>query len=225
MELNEGTLQVLKNFSGINQNLLIRSGNTIKTISEARNVLATAIVDQEFPNDFGIYDLNEFISVLSLVDTPRLKFEDEYVNIGDSTGRSKVKYFFSSEETLTTPQKDINMPEADVAFALDNDTLNKLKRAASALGHSEVSISGKDGVLSLSVVDSLNSTSNTFSIDVDGEFKPDAVFNFVLNIGNLKILPGDYEVQISSKLITQFKHKELNVRYWIALEKSSTFGV
>tara|TARA_B100001287_G_scaffold276462_1_gene287377 strand:- start:7022 stop:7699 length:678 start_codon:yes stop_codon:yes gene_type:complete len=225
MELNEGTLQVLKNFSGINQNLLIRSGNTIKTISEARNVLATAIVDQEFPNDFGIYDLNEFISVLSLVDTPRLKFEDEYVNIGDSTGRSKVKYFFSSEETLTTPQKDINMPEADVAFALDNDTLNKLKRAASALGHSEVSISGKDGVLSLSVVDSQNSTSNTFSIDVDGEFKPDAVFNFVLNIGNLKILPGDYEVQISSKLITQFKHKELNVRYWIALEKSSTFGV
>lgn len=225
MELNEGTLQVLKNFSGINQNLLIRSGNTIKTISEARNVLATAIVDQEFPNDFGIYDLNEFISVLSLVDTPRLKFEDEYVNIGDSTGRSKVKYFFSSEETLTTPQKDINMPEADVAFALDNDTLNKLKRAASALGHSEVSISGKDGVLSLSVVDSQNSTSNTFSIDVDGVFKPDAVFNFVLNIGNLKILPGDYEVQISSKLITQFKHKELNVRYWIALEKSSTFGV
>ena len=176
-------------------------------------------------NDFGIYDLNEFISVLSLVDTPRLKFEDEYVNIGDSTGRSKVKYFFSSEETLTTPQKDINMPDADVAFALDNDTLNKLKRAASALGHSEVSISGKDGVLSLSVVDSQNSTSNTFSIDVDGEFKPDAVFNFVLNIGNLKILPGDYEVQISSKLITQFKHKELNVRYWIALEKSSTFGV
>ncbi len=225
MELNEGTLQVLKNFSGINQNLIIRSGNTIKTISEARNVLATAIVDQEFPNDFGIYDLNEFISVLSLVDTPRLKFEDEYVNIGDSTGRSKVKYFFSSEETLTTPQKDINMPEADLAFVLDNDTLNKLKRAASALGHSEVSISGKDGVLSLSVVDSQNSTSNTFSIDVDGEFKPDAVFNFVLNIGNLKILPGDYEVQISSKLITQFKHKELNVRYWIALEKSSTFGV
>ncbi len=225
MELNESTLQVLKNFSGINQNLLIRSGNTIKTISEARNVLATAVVDQEFPNDFGVYDLNEFISVLSLVDTPRLKFEDEHVVIGDSSGRSKVKYFFSSEETLTTPQKDINMPDADVAFALDNDTLNKLKRAASALGHSEVSISGKDGVLSLSVVDTQNSTSNTFSIDVDGEFKPDVVFNFVLNIGNLKILPGDYEVQISSKLITQFKHKELNVRYWIALEKSSTFGV
>lgn len=225
MELNDGTLQVLKNFSGINQNLLIRSGNTIKTISEARNVLATAVVDETFPQDFGIYDLNEFIGVLSLVDAPRLKFEDENVIIGDSTGRSKVKYFFSAEETLTTPQKDINMPEADVSFVLTNDTLNKLKRAASTLGHNEVSITGKDGVLSLSVVDSQNSTSNAFSIDIDGEFKPDAVFNFIMNIGNLKILSGDYEVQISSKLITQFKNKEVNVTYWIALEKSSTFGV
>jgi hypothetical protein len=225
MELSENTLQVLKNFSGINQNILIRSGNTIKTISEARNVLSTAIVDESFPQDFGVYDLNEFIGVLGLVDTPRLKFEDEYVIIGDSTGRSKVKYFFSSEETLTSPQKDITMPEADVKFVLTNDTFNKLKRAASTLGHPEVSITGKDGVLSLSVVDSQNSTSNAFSIDVDGEFKSDAVFNFIISISNLKMLPGDYEVQISSKLITQFKNTEVNVTYWIALEKSSTFGV
>ena len=225
MELSDRTLNVLKNFSGINQNLIIRSGNTIRTISEARNVLGTAIVDEQFPQDFGIYDLNEFIGVLGLVDTPRLKFRDEYVTVGDSVGRSKVKYFFSAEDTLTTSKKDITMPDPDVSFVLTNDTLNKLKRAASTLGHSEVSITGKDGVLSLSVVDSQNLTSNTFSIDVDGEFKPDVNFNFIISIGNLKILPGDYEVQISSKLITQFKNKEVNVTYWIALEKSSTFGV
>lgn len=222
MELSENTLQVLKNFSTINQNLMIREGNTIKTISEARNVLSTAKVDVEFPRNFGIYDLNEFIGVLGLVDTPRLKFEDEYVTVGDSTGRSKVKYFFSPEETLTTPQKDISMPESEVKFILDNDTLNKLKRAASALGHAEVSISGKDGVLSLSVVDSQNSTSNAFSIDIDGDFG-DATFNFVLSISNLKILPGDYEVNISSKLISNFSHKELDVQYWIALEKTSNY--
>lgn len=225
MELSDRTLNVLKNFSGINQNLIIRSGNTIRTISEARNVLGTAIVDEQFPQDFGIYDLNEFIGVLGLVDTPRLKFKDEYVTVGDSVGRSKVKYFFSAEDTLTTSKKDITMPDPDVSFVLTNDMLNKLKRAASTLGHNEVSITGKDGVLSLSVVDSQNSTSNTFSIDVDGEFKPDVNFNFIISIGNLKILPGDYEVQISSKLITQFKNKEVNVTYWIALEKSSTFGV
>lgn len=225
MELNDGTLQVLKNFSGINQNILIRSGNTLKTISEARNVVSRAQISEEFPKDFGIYDLNEFIGVLSLVDTPRLKFEDEYVTIGDSTGRSKVKYFFSAEETLTTPQKDITMPSAEVKFVLTNDTLNKLKRAASTLGHNEVTISGKDGVLSLSVVESQNSTSNSYSIDVDGEFDQDTPFNFVLSINNLKILPGDYDVEISSKLISQFSHKEMNVQYWIALEKTSTYGV
>lgn len=222
MELSENTLQVLKNFSTINQNVMIRGGNTVKTISEARNVLATAVVDVDFPQDFGIYDLNEFIGVLGLVDTPRLKFDTEYVTVSDSTGRSKVKYFFSPEETLTTPQKDINMPDADVKFTLDNDTLNKLKRAASALGHNEVTISGNNGVLSLSVVESQNSTSNAFSIDIDGDFG-NATFNFILNISNLKILPGDYDVGISSKLISNFVHKEHNVSYWIALEKTSTF--
>ena len=225
MELSDRSLQVLKNFSGINPNIIIRSGNTIRTMGEARNILATASVDESFPKDFGIYDLNEFIGVLSLVDQPRLRFEDEYVLIGDSTGRSKVRYFFSSEETLTAPSKDIEMPSPEVSFVLTNDTLNKLKRAASTLGHDQVSITGKDGVLSLSVVDSENSTSNTYSIDIDGEFKPDAQFNVIMNISNLKILPGDYEVQLSSKKISQFKNKEVNVTYWIAIHSSSTFGV
>ena len=104
------------------------------------------------------------------------------------------------------------------------NTLNKLKKAASTLGHTEVSIQAKDGVLSLSVIENQTATSNAFSIDIDGEFKQDAVFNFIISISNLKILPGDYEVEISSKLITQFKNKELPLRYWIALEKTSTYG-
>jgi len=225
MELNENTLSVLKNFSSINPNIIIREGTTIKTISEARNVFAHASVTEDFPKAFGVYDLNEFIGVLSLVDSPQLKFEDSYVIVSDSTGRSKVKYFYSAEETLTTPTKDVTMPVVDVSFELTNETLNKLKRAASTLGHEEVSIRGVDGVLELSIVDSKNSTSNVFSIDVDGEFPSDVTFNFIMNIANLKILPGDYAVGISSKLISEFSHKEMNVKYWIALEKSSTFGV
>ena len=224
MELSENTLNVLRNFSGINQNMLIKTGTNIKTISEARNVVATADVTEEFPKDFGIYDLNEFIGVMGLVDAPSLKFEDDFVIVSDSSGRSKVKYFYAAEETLTAPTKDVTMPEADVKFTLDNSTLNKLKKAASTLGHSEVSIRAKDGILSLSVVENQNATSNAFSIDIDGEFKQDAVFNFIISISNLKILPGDYEVEISSKLITQFKNKEIPLKYWIALEKSSTYG-
>lgn len=224
MELSENTLNILRNFSGINQNILIEEGNKIKTISEAKNVLATAAVAEEFPQRFGVYDLNEFINALGLVDKPNLSFGDESVTISDSSGRSKVKYFYSAEETLTTPQKGINMPDADVTFTLDNHTLNRLKKAASAFGHDEVSISGNDGILSLSVVDTENMTSNVFSIDVDGEYDPNIVFNFILSIGNLKILPGDYEVQISRKLVSQFHNKDLNTKYWIALEKTSSFG-
>lgn len=224
MELSENTLQILRNFAGINQNLLIKSGSNIKTISEARNVVATADVTENFEKDFGIYDLSEFIGVMGLVDTPTLKFEDDFVTVSDSSGRSKVKYFYAAEETLTSPAKDVTMPDGDVKFTLDNETLNKLKKAASTLGHSEVSIKANNGVLSLSIVESQNVTSNAFSIDIDGDFKQDAVFNFIISISNLKILPGDYDVEISSKLITQFKHKELPLKYWIALEKTSTYG-
>ena len=224
MELSEDTLGVLKNFSTINQNIIIKEGNDIKTISEARNVVAQAIIEEKFSNEFGIYDLNEFINVLGLVDTPRLKFSEDYVTIGDSTGRTKVKYYFSSQDTLTSPQKPVIMPDVEVKFVLTNDTLSKLKRAASTLGHTELSISNKNGTLCLSVVDSQNTTSNTFSMDVDGKFEQDVPFNFVLNIPNLKIISGDYDVSISSKLISQFKHKEKSILYWIALEKTSTYG-
>ncbi len=225
MELTENTLSILKNFSGINQNILFKQGTVLKTISEARNVLASANVVEEFPKDFGIYDLNEFIGVLGLVDTPNLKFEDDNMIVSDSTGRTKIKYFYSSEDTLTTPSKDITMPAPDVKFKLSVDVLNKLKRAASTLGHNEVSITGSDGILNLSVIDTSNKTSNTFSIDVDGEFNKDINFNFILNINNLKIVSDDYDVEISSKLISQFTNSDATVRYWIALEKSSTFGV
>ena len=224
MELSENTLSVMKNFSGINQNMLIKQGNTIRTITEARNVLATAVVDADFPQDFGIYDLNEFIGSLSLVDSPNLDFNESFVTIGDSTGRSKIKYFFSPEETLTTPSKDINMPAGEVKFVLDNETLSKIRRAASTLGHDEVLVSNNNGTLTLSVVDSQNSTSNSYAIDISGEFDANTNFNFILNITNLKIISGDYDVEISSKLISCFSNKELNLKYWIALEKTSSYG-
>ena len=134
----------------------------------------------------------------------------------------KVKYFYSSKESLPYPNKDIVMPEPDVSFVLEDSTFNKIKNAASALGHSEMSIGGNKDVLTLSVADNQNVTSNKFSIDVDGTSKSDN-FNFVINIPNMKILPGDYEVSISSKLISNFKHKEYDLQYWIALEKTSTY--
>lgn len=225
MELSENTLSVLRNYSAINQNLLIKEGSTVRTISEARNVLSRATVAESFPRDFGIYDLNEFIGVLGLVDKPNLTFKDEYVLINDASGRSQIKYFYSSEDILTTPQKDITMPTADVVFTLDATTLDRVKRAATALGHSEVSITNNEGCVRIGVIDSKNATSNGFYIDVDADFNETATFNFIIDISNIKIVPGDYEVHISSKLISQFINKSTEVNYWIALEKTSTFGV
>lgn len=224
MELSDSTLQVLKNYATINPNLVVTEGSVVKTISVARNVLSTAHLTEEFPTSFGIYDLTEFLNVLSLVDSPRLKFEKDYVTVGDSTGRSSVKYFYSDPEMLTSPGKDINMPEPEVKFVLDTDTLGKVKRAAAALGHDEVAISPTTGAIRLSVIDSKDATSNAFSIDVEGTYPEGVDFNFVMNVGNIKVVNEDFEVGISSKLISQFASKQSPIEYFIALEKSSTYG-
>lgn len=224
MELTDTTVNILKNYATINPNIVISEGNQLKTISVARNVLSSTEVGETFPQTFGIYDLNEFLSVLSLVDQPRLKFEREYVIVGDSTGRSSVKYFFSDPEMLTSPGKDINMPNAEVKFTLDTDTLSKVKRAASALGHDEISIRPTTGAVRLSVVDTKDATSNSYYIDVEGNYPEGVDFNFVLNVSNLKILNEDFEVEISSKLISHFTSKQSPIEYYIALEKTSTYG-
>jgi hypothetical protein len=228
MKLNETTIQVLKNFATINSNIVIDQGLVIKTVSEGRNILAQATLDfneqSGFPSKFGIYDLNEFLSVISLVDSPELSFEETHVNIGDASGRSKIRYFFTDIDHLTTSNKNIVMPHAEVTFNLGNDTLNKIKRAASALGHSELSIKANNGCIGLTVFEEGNATSNTFAIDVDGKYELNK-FNFIISISNLKLLPGDYEVSISSKNISHFKNLTSNVEYWIALDnKSSTYG-
>ena len=135
-----------------------------------------------------------------------------------------MKYFFSDPEMLTSPGKNINMPEAEVKFSLDTNTLGKVKRAAAALGHDEISISPVTGAVRLSVIDSKDATSNAFSIDVEGEYPDGVDFNFIMNVGNLKVVNEDFEVSISSKLISQFKSKQSAIEYFIALEKSSTYG-
>ena len=223
MELNEKTLEILRNFATINQNILVKQGKTLRTISEARNVLAKAEIEEEFPLDFGVYNLNEFIGALSLVDKPNLSFKENYVEIGDSSGRSKIKYFFASQDTLTYSEKDITMPDAEVKFSLDESTIKRLINAASTLGHKELIITGNNNLINLSVSDSQNSTANSYTIDVDGTYESE-MFKFILDIENLKILNGSYDVNISSKLISNLINKDTNIQYWIALEKTSNYG-
>ena len=224
MELSDRTLSVLKNFANINSNIVFREGNELKTISVAKNILAKATLDEAVPQEFGIYDLNEFLNVLSLVENPTLRFEDNYVVVSDSTGLRGNRYFFSDIDMLSAPSKDVVMPEPEVKFTLDTDTLSRIKRAASVLGHDTITITPDGGSVKLTVVDNDDATSNSFFSLVEGEFQEGVDFKFVLNVNNLKIVNEDFEVGISSKLISNFQSKQSAIEYFIALEKSSTYG-
>lgn len=223
MQLSDETLGVLKNFASINPNLVVRPGSTIKTISEAKNIVGEATISEAFPSEFGVYDLNEFLSVMGLVDDPNLDFSDQG-SVIVSEGRSKIRYRFSEIDILTAPSKDVNMPIADVELTIDSDTLSKVKRAANVMGHTDIALTGEAGKIDISVVDTRDTSANTFSITLDENNECKANFKFIMNIANIKILPGNYEVAISSKLITNWRNKDLSVQYWIALEKNSTFG-
>lgn len=223
MQLNEQTLAVLKNFATIQPNVILAEGNVVKTIAEAKNVMSVATLDQTFDKTVGIYNLDEFLSVLSLVDSPDLNFHDDFVTVQSTSGRSQVKYFYSDTSILTSPAKDIPMPEAEVEFVLDEGTLGKIRRAAGALGHEKMTITATEGGIMLTVVDNTDSTSNAFEIVVPGTCQSDD-FTFVMNIANLKLIAGDYDVKVSSKLISQFVNKSTDIEYFIALEKSSTYG-
>lgn len=220
MNLSSETLSVLKNFSAINSNIVIRPGQTLKTMSEAKNIMASATVAETFPNEFGIYDLNEFLSVVGMFDNPTLDFDTDMKFVSIVDGKRSVKYFFSDTSILTSPSKDITMPPCELVFNLSADDLSALRKAASALGVSDVVVSNKTAT----VTDIKDSTSNSFSIDLDVSKDPGEPYNFVFNINNFKLLSGDYEVAVSSKLISHFKNTGTEVEYYIALEKSSTFG-
>lgn len=221
--ISEQTLNVLKNYASINPNIVIKEGNVIKTISEAKNVLSKCELDVSFPKEFGIFDLNEFISALNLVDKPELKFSDDYVTISDSVGRTRIKYYYSDPDVLTSPSKDIRVEDTDVEFTLDKETLSRIRRAAGVLGHEYLNVTCINNVLCLTVTDSTDVTSNAYSVDVDGTAKIQN-FNFVFKITNLKMLEGDYRVSISSKLISHFVNINNKIEYWVALEKTSTYG-
>ena len=220
MKLSESTLSLLKNFSTINQSILFKQGSRLRTISVMKNILAEATINEEFPKDFGIYDLNQYLNGLALHNNPELNFEaDNYVVIKE--GRSRSKYFFADPSVIITPpDKSIELPSEDVTFDLSTDQLDKLLKAAAIYQLPDLSVVGGDGVVKVLVRDKKNDTSNDFSIVV-GE--NDSTFSFNYKVENIKILPGTYTVVVSQKLLSRFTNKNQDLIYYIALEPDSTF--
>ena len=221
MTLCDNTLMVLKNFAGINNSILVKKGSKLRTMSVAKNILAEADINEDFPREFGIYDLNQFLNGLSLHQDPNLDFsEDTYLTIRE--GKRRVKYFFADPQVIVSPpDKEINLPTQDVCFQIESITLDKLLKAAAVYQLPDLSAVGKDGVIKLVVRDKKNDTSNEFAIVV-GETDKDFSFNF--KVENIRIIPGSYNVVISSKLLSKFTNENLSLVYYIALEPDSVFN-
>ena len=223
MKLNQHTIETLKNFAGINTNILIKEGDELSTISTMRNIFARAKVSDSFTNQFGIYDLNEFLSAVSGFSKPELILKDKYLTISSEGSRSKVKYYYSDPSVIVSPQKEVNMPEADVTFSLTESNYKELLKMAAILKSPDLALIGtKGGDIILKVCDKKNDTSNSFDIVVGQGATADYTFYF--KVENMKMISGDYDVAVSSKSISHFKNKKLPIEYWIALEPDSTIS-
>ena len=221
MKLSDNTLSLLKNFSTINQSILFKQGNKLRTISVMKNILAEATINEALPKAFGIYDLSQFLNGLGLHHSPELGFtNDGHVMIRE--GKMRSKYFFADPNVIITPpDKPIELPSEDVTFELSTDQLDKLLKAAGIYQLPDLSVVGGEGVVKVLVRDKKNDTSNSFSIVV-GETESEFSFNF--KVENIKILPGTYDVVVSQKLLSRFTAKNYDLTYYIALEPDSTLG-
>ena len=225
MKLSNGTVTVLKNFSTINQNLVIKPGNKISTMSAMKNIVAKALVEEEFSKEFAIYDLNEFLAALSLFDNPDLDFQDDFVVISDG---AHLKYWYSDPSVVTTPMKDVTMPESEVSFTLESNMISDVQKAAAVIGAPDMVLEAMStGIAVLKVTDKKNTTANDYAvkIDVNNEDGKDVPYKFWFKVENLKLLPGTYNVAVSSKNISHFVNSKVDVDYFIALEPESKYDV
>ena len=219
MKLSENTVNVLRNFATINQGLVFKSGNTLRTVSKQQNVLAKATVTESFDNNFAIYDLNRFLAVLSSMNDPDLTVGTGNVKI--ASGTSKTTYGLSDETmVVSAPDNDISVQNAEVKFTLTKDNLAQVLKLSGVLGLPNIAVRGNRKKISIAAVDVKNQDSDVFSVDVGDT---DAEFQFIFVTENFKMIAGDYDVQISSKGVAHFKSKKDPLEYWIATEVGSKY--
>ena len=225
MKISKETLDVLKNFASINSNILVKPGNVIKTLSNYKNVLAQATVEEDFPTEFGIYDLHKMLGVISLFEDPSLEFHEKYVVISGDNG-STVKYFYSEPKLLTTVTKDLKMPPSVVRCEILENDFKEIQKAASVLQLPDIKIetpqSNIDDIV-LTVFDRKDPSTNEYSFKIGQQEATEAEFGFFFKVENLKMLTGDYEVEICENSVAKFSNKNRDLSYWIAMEPDSYY--
>lgn len=215
MKVSNEMCDVLKSFSGINQSIWVDEGNVLRTISPAKTILAKATVEEGFNSPFGIYDLNQFLGCLSLVDNAEIDLKDTYMRIHND--RNKIKYGYVEKDIITTPPaKEMKLPSEDVSFILTNDVMQKVMQSCNVMQFPNVVVEVKDNQLSLVACDVKNPGGNRFEAFVcehEGEY------SFTYRSDNLKVMPFDYNVNISDKGISKWSSRPEKVEYFIALER------
>tara|TARA_B100001057_G_C22837027_1_gene945563 strand:- start:2 stop:667 length:666 start_codon:yes stop_codon:yes gene_type:complete len=221
MNISGDTVNVLKNFSNINQNILVKPGNTIQTISTAKNILAEAEITEKFESEFAIYDLPEFLRSVDLFDKSELNFNGgQNLTIKDTNSKQSIKYFFADKSVIVAPTKSITMPDKHVSFTFKKEQMNKLMKAATTLNLPDIAVKGNGKTIAMVATDKKNNTSNEYSIEV-GE--SDKSFTAYFRTENFKMIEDDYDVAVSVKNISHFINRNKPVQYWIALEPDSSF--
>jgi len=224
MKLSNETVAILKNFGAINQGILFKPGKTLKTVSSHKNILAEVSIKEDIPAEFGIYDLNNFLSVISLhKDDPSFEFDEKQVTIVGNKGRSKIKYRFTpSNMIVTPPEKQLTMPDAEIKFDLTAEDFDWVMRAASVLSSPQVAIESDGKKVSIVTLDLQNDSAHTDALEIsEGNGNK---FKMVFKTENItKIMPGSYDVFISSKGISHFKNKTVPLQYWVTTEAGSEF--
>ena len=201
MNISPETLDILRNFSTINSGLTVKEGNELKTVSAMKNIFAKAIVTEDFDKEHSIYDLSEYLGAVSLFDTPNFEFNAEKVTV--SEGDNSVQYYYADPQMVISPQKDINMPDPEITFDIDEGVLDSLLKASSVLSLPDMVLSSDGSTVVLTVKDKKNSTSNVFIKTVaqcNG-----STYEMLLRMENIKVIAGDYTVFVSSQGIAQFK--------------------
>lgn len=224
MQLSNDTINVLKNFGAINQGILFKKGKVLKTMSSGKNILAEVTIKEDIPTEFGIYDLNKFLSVVSLhKDNPTFEFGDKEVKIVGNKGRSKMKYRFCEPTMIVTPpEKQFVMPEAEIKFTFSSEDFDWVLRAASVLSSPHIAIESDGKKISIVTLDLQNDSAHTDALEIaEGNGNK---FKMIFKTENLtKVMPGSYEIAISSKGVSHFKNKNVPLQYFISTEAGSKF--
>ena len=221
MNLSNDTIAILKNFANINQNILVKPGEKLNTISTMKNILATASIKETFEQEFAIYDLPEFLRTLDLFETPTLKFNGgTSVGISGKDGKSSSKYTFADKSVIVAPTKAISMPDTDITFKFDKANLNRLMKGVVTLNLPDIEVIGDGSKIKLVANDRKNKASNKFDIEIG---TTDKTFKAYFKAENFKMIEDDYDVAISKQKISHFVNRNKPVQYWIALEPESEF--